>query len=1230
MTTVALLALQIGRDEKLVEEVMRTILVKRSGAFYIDINERIRKKLAEVNEASREVRMSKTLPYKLTTEELVIVQRMFSEYRVSVYPSLDATNHLFSTVRMLARDYLRNLVYDFQEGVVEFFNDVKTIIWDNKLNHHACYVFSHDGDEGEHVEEMYNVVRTYNSVDARHSLSESISMFSEDPSFFKCTDPGTCKKKAGACLFDHTLYSMPLEQVATVMKRRGFGVAYGYFIYSPEMLVEGLETGVLPSVAGRFYRDEAHNTLRIVAGNERKLSSGWDLAQYLRYAVENVIYACGEVFSYEIVATKGNLVFYKVVSLGSDSIESTLVNHVLWEDELEDRVVIKAHKLKNRTLDPTDYRSYEDYQFTVPKKPFEATYIWANNVNKQDLLRDQVYEFYMNANDKAIIAGGAIVMPQRLDKDHLGLAVNAVFGECFESRFNENVVTSQACATELMNFALKRKNIGSLAMVYLNTVCNNWYDKTIGDLVRNFRDWCLKIDQSNSMKYEVADSVGYTNCRQLVNHGKLFDSLYRDYKLLSLQFHTAFGGSKYYTCLTNRRELMEHIYKRGCSYGSDVISKLTKWSNSGGSSCSDTESSTVCSDTDEDVDCKELNRHIMRLSVFPKRIVYLNDKLYSYLSETFGSNMVSKFGCTDEVSNVCYIDMGARRAGKLRELFTGITGNRMVTFVPEVVGRVKELSDEAKVLVERIVREADATKRIGPQYEKPKTFVETLEVTTSVEIIEPPRMANPLNVIQNAYDKAFPGASLSSRVFDWGMINCQDLKVNMETVRMRLNLTKKLPMKTEVTFDSKLKTAMVPPVQQLLTTTLLATAKRNCNIPTISGVVHTPTLVDDVLHKFLETFCIPHAQVLINKYRDNPITVNEDNVEMWVSRFEDVDLKKLRSSGFTLSDKLIDRYTLSLKKDGKATVEKGAKGKMAYPQVVNASEKGVNGYFSPLLMELRARIMSVLKPNVMLNMRKSSDDIRQFLNVHEVYGIPVNYGENDFSKYDKSQDWTCMYIVWSVCALFGFNVLDLDAWINGHIKADSISMPAGIRLLFYLQQRSGDAATALFNSIINMSTVSQTYDIEEYLYAMFLGDDSQLAMLGRIDEAGASEKMAELFNLAAKFEQTPYGAFCSNFIVKIDSECRTEFMPDPFKRIEKLSVCRAREESTLDDMYQSYAELMKPYNDYAALKQLDVAVQARYHLSESVMNTLLALNTLAVSKDEFRKMYSDTRSVKEY
>lgn len=269
----------------------------------------------------------------------------------------------------------------------------------------------------------------------------------------------------------------------------------------------------------------------------------------------------------------------------------------------------------------------------------------------------------------------------------------------------------------------------------------------------------------------------------------------------------------------------------------------------------------------------------------------------------------------------------------------------------------------------------------------------------------------------------------------------------------------------------------------------------------------------------------------------------------------------------------------------------------------------------------------------MVNLLKDTDAIRDHIAANHPWGKEgLRYFENDFSKFDKSQDRFSYMIMGLIMEKLGFNQQLLDKWLDANEVCSLRSMSLMITLTTMYQNKSGGPATALMNAVCNAAAISTTYAGTKFEWLVLMGDDS----LGACEKIVASEqsttKMMEWFNFEAKFFVLKYPYFTSCFVL-LDEESNKVFMvPDPVKRVQKLSVSISGLNPMWEDRFRSINETLVAYRHSKDVALLSEAVRERYGLSDGVdLEPLFsALATLSDDIAVFRNCYEADAEVISY
>jgi hypothetical protein len=294
-------------------------------------------------------------------------------------------------------------------------------------------------------------------------------------------------------------------------------------------------------------------------------------------------------------------------------------------------------------------------------------------------------------------------------------------------------------------------------------------------------------------------------------------------------------------------------------------------------------------------------------------------------------------------------------------------------------------------------------------------------------------------------------------------------------------------------------------------------------------------------------------------------------------------------------------------------------------------DKVITAFFSTIIREMVTRFQSLLKPNYMLMIRKSNEDLQRFIQHNHPFSRmgqavenTLHYVENDFSKYDKSQDKLVFELEAYVFKELGFSHDLVEKWLDGHIEC-KVRIPGnGISFDVDYQRKSGDATTAFGNSLLNILSVTYAYEGLEPVWAVFVGDDSLICSTQTVHNESV-RILQEVFNLQAKMYVTNAPYFASNFIIIDYLTESVRLLPDPIKRIEKLSQPIAAENPNWSERYQSYIDVMGPYRSTTFTSKLPSKLVERYErLDITTASTVSdALATLTESEMKFRSVWEN-------
>jgi len=322
---------------------------------------------------------------------------------------------------------------------------------------------------------------------------------------------------------------------------------------------------------------------------------------------------------------------------------------------------------------------------------------------------------------------------------------------------------------------------------------------------------------------------------------------------------------------------------------------------------------------------------------------------------------------------------------------------------------------------------------------------------------------------------------------------------------------------------------------------------------------------------------------------------------------------------------------MMLKADVKPPLsDKPLKGRIE-PQVIIYHKKALSSMYSSIFRVLVRRFLSLLRPEIHVNLLKDSVDIAAFIRANHPFGEGLKYLENDFSKYDKSQDEFVFRLESYVFMQLGMNAKLLERWLQGHTDCSIRSVNMGISLRVRFQRKSGDATTAFGNVLLNVMSVAYAYAPSGIAWGVFMGDDSLMACRTVANQDSAVQILAEVFNLTAKMYITDAPYFASNFVVLDEANRHVELVADPVKRMEKWSQPISAEDPQWRERYISACDACAAYKYKMNTHPLAKMVAVRYQLPyDTCVKLASAVATSISGEKSFRGLFESEPTVLNY
>ena len=387
---------------------------------------------------------------------------------------------------------------------------------------------------------------------------------------------------------------------------------------------------------------------------------------------------------------------------------------------------------------------------------------------------------------------------------------------------------------------------------------------------------------------------------------------------------------------------------------------------------------------------------------------------------------------------------------------------------------------------------------------------------------------------------------------------------------------------------------------QTLPGTLAGLAARNMADPRLALAQDKPDMIRKIWNNFLDTACVPDARQRLARFKCEVIDLTEEAYASWTTQATPDKLKGLRTAieetGKAFEDMDVSEYLAMLKADYKPPLSQKPLKERVEPQVIVYHEKVLSSLYSSLFRLVRERFMSLLLPKFRVVLRKGTEEVRQFMRDNHPWNLRdvIQFLENDFSKYDKSQGEFAFMLEEFVFRELGLSEELLEKWVGGHVQCSIRAVSVGITLHVMYQRKSGDATTALGNVILNMLSVLYAYAGSDIKWGVFMGDDSLLCVGKHVITSDAPQILAEIFNLQAKYFVTSHPYFASHFALFDYDRKEVEMVPDPLKIVQRWSQPVAAYNPRWAERYESAAQRCDIFRFPQRLGGLNEAIIDRY------------------------------------
>nr|DBA11535.1 TPA_asm: replicase [Rabai virus] len=497
-----------------------------------------------------------------------------------------------------------------------------------------------------------------------------------------------------------------------------------------------------------------------------------------------------------------------------------------------------------------------------------------------------------------------------------------------------------------------------------------------------------------------------------------------------------------------------------------------------------------------------------------------------------------------------------------------------------------------------------------------------LEVPSYTEHFVPTQLvANPLTILQEFIDAMIPGGSTRIMRFDSRRIEEEHMHVTSScSVR---DTYRSMGANKPDSMSSSLRTCCPTAVNDTLRQFLKAYGERNGGVPDYGGVRDDWVMSSDMVDTFCDAYLVERDALSI--YENREIDINVDSIEDWLAGKPQTVLRLIETDeDYSIFDKNLSVYNMMLKRLPKIVTDAEAAVKNKSPQTILYQCQKVNAIFSPVVREMKARLIAALRKDKVIATDMSIDELEELMSYRFPPSIMTQYArslEGDIGKFDKSQELLALYFELKMMLKLGFPQKYVALWTYMHVYTRMLARHVGFSAFVHYQRKSGDAMTFLGNTMFLMAVVAMTYGVNVVRHSIcwFAGDDYYIISKSDVDLSDAVLKFAMSFNLEMKVmtKRTPY--FCSKFFVPTSTN-KWKIIPDLVKTVVKLGRHDLVNSSHAAEFRQSLKDLYRDFINFSYVPYLSSCLADRYkpYGAELIYR---AIYTVIFDDDQWKNLY---------
>ncbi len=397
----------------------------------------------------RKMRVVRPVVSDAEQEEL---RRQFPEYQLNFTGKTVQAHAYAAASRMLEGEVLLDKIGDISGKIVDVGGNWVEHLINRRLHVHSCCPILDYRDAARQKERELRLEKFESANSANQRTSPGVELYRRTPDQVVChLRSEECKYKAKAVMFLHSTYDIPFDSLAKIMYVHQAEVAYGCFVFSPQILLQ--DSGRVAGVNAYFEVDRKRNSIRFTFVGDGSNGYEHDYSQYLMYLARTTVVYAGQTYYYELQEFRAGIQFFKLIHCElKPAGTSRLFRHVwLGLDGLIEVRLFDYGTDISRRIGTGDVSELSCERVFLPEKLVYTAleYAYAKLTSAHGEMKTcDLFNYLRSFNNRVIICGTNVSVPESVGPQVLQKLASVLFITAYV-----NVLRQERVVSSLRNHA---------------------------------------------------------------------------------------------------------------------------------------------------------------------------------------------------------------------------------------------------------------------------------------------------------------------------------------------------------------------------------------------------------------------------------------------------------------------------------------------------------------------------------------------------------------------------------------------------------------------------------------------------------------------------------------------------------------------------------------------------------------------------------------------------------